>query len=999
MKRRFLTIFLAVLMALSVMLPLAVAASAASSPIVRLLYASGDESKYIEFTDLTNLGSGDRLTALVDTGNKTVFLRLKNYQADGGIYVKVPDANWSVFVSVAGTNTLNMHYNELTKSWMALGTNGALFVYPINESDSLSVTGNYGSGAQKALTADYYAFQAADIVFSNLSSASMNVNVKFKMNVAGYSSKGVYPFKADGKNAEARLVNTSFTYTFHSNYPLPIPEDTPIVLDGKTYFFTDYATDNASGMSAHAYHKLKYADTFTGLLHIDVTNGYYYGGPYSGEYNIAQLSKRYLARFDNIWRYHAIAKNCSLSLHKITPAEVKSAFSFPLAYGYKLPAKTNGSGFDARIVWTDGDDTTDLTGTAAEYGKKYKATISFVPYGFNEAPTASELIAAEEDAVPKGAYSTGRSASTVNTSIQDDFFVRYNALIKPALKITKQPEDYVGSGFNKTAYFTIDTNDTSAAYQWQMSTTGGSADSEWTDLADSYGSGGNIRIAGTKGKNLIYNFNATGEAGVKLRYFRCVVSRGTDKLVSKTVEYSFKEDTTPVVTVSEIMIGGFTFQAGAGDVFYNSPYAMVDDKTASSSSGGTDYKVQIVDDKGIWYEGEAGASSATPTADTKFAAGKTYTYRIKLKNTANSTFASSLTIKQISTGRQPDKITKYTDGTVIADFTFGPIGNVIKRIYLYNFVPPYNSMGTMYPTVRDDAGYKLDSGFTKGWYEDGSENLLSSSRQIGNKYYMNIFLYTTDGDEFAAVNGKPDASIEEIRDRDGITYWPDKIEYSFTKNSDGTPNYRYLNIKVTCECKETHITKGGKITDLDMPAAGQALDTEVTRETPQIDFQEMFYRINGERVDAATAKPEEGDIVDIVFTFKEYGEGVNKMHFDKDIYTIWYIGGNEEENAVKVFRDTSYGDETICAFVYTVHVPAGTTPPETDVMLGDVNNDGKVTAADARLALRRAVNLETYAPGSREFTACDVTKDSKISAADARKILRGAVGLENPATW
>lgn len=63
-------------------------------------------------------------------------------------------------------------------------------------------------------------------------------------------------------------------------------------------------------------------------------------------------------------------------------------------------------------------------------------------------------------------------------------------------------------------------------------------------------------------------------------------------------------------------------------------------------------------------------------------------------------------------------------------------------------------------------------------------------------------------------------------------------------------------------------------------------------------------------------------------------------------------------------------------------------------LLGDVNGDGKVTAADARLALRRAVGLESYAEGSASFLACDVTFDGKVTAADARKILRAAVGLE-----
>lgn len=75
--------------------------------------------------------------------------------------------------------------------------------------------------------------------------------------------------------------------------------------------------------------------------------------------------------------------------------------------------------------------------------------------------------------------------------------------------------------------------------------------------------------------------------------------------------------------------------------------------------------------------------------------------------------------------------------------------------------------------------------------------------------------------------------------------------------------------------------------------------------------------------------------------------------------------------------------------------------PKTEAafMLGDVDADEKITASDARLALRKAVALETFGPESREFRAADVDKDSKVTAADARLILRAAVDLEDPKTW
>lgn len=66
----------------------------------------------------------------------------------------------------------------------------------------------------------------------------------------------------------------------------------------------------------------------------------------------------------------------------------------------------------------------------------------------------------------------------------------------------------------------------------------------------------------------------------------------------------------------------------------------------------------------------------------------------------------------------------------------------------------------------------------------------------------------------------------------------------------------------------------------------------------------------------------------------------------------------------------------------------------TVVVLGDINGDGKITAADARLALRQAVGLDR--PKDWEKAAALVTGGEKVSAKDARKILRIAVGLDQP---
>lgn len=69
-----------------------------------------------------------------------------------------------------------------------------------------------------------------------------------------------------------------------------------------------------------------------------------------------------------------------------------------------------------------------------------------------------------------------------------------------------------------------------------------------------------------------------------------------------------------------------------------------------------------------------------------------------------------------------------------------------------------------------------------------------------------------------------------------------------------------------------------------------------------------------------------------------------------------------------------------------------TVAKRVDARIGDINSDGRVTAADARLALRAAAKLETLQDNA--FLAADVDFDGKTSASDARKILRVAAGLE-----
>jgi hypothetical protein len=62
-------------------------------------------------------------------------------------------------------------------------------------------------------------------------------------------------------------------------------------------------------------------------------------------------------------------------------------------------------------------------------------------------------------------------------------------------------------------------------------------------------------------------------------------------------------------------------------------------------------------------------------------------------------------------------------------------------------------------------------------------------------------------------------------------------------------------------------------------------------------------------------------------------------------------------------------------------------------MLGDVNMDGKVTAADARVALRISAKLDTGT--SVMLLAADCDGKERVTAADARIILRVSAKLQS----
>ena len=104
--------------------------------------------------------------------------------------------------------------------------------------------------------------------------------------------------------------------------------------------------------------------------------------------------------------------------------------------------------------------------------------------------------------------------------------------------------------------------------------------------------------------------------------------------------------------------------------------------------------------------------------------------------------------------------------------------------------------------------------------------------------------------------------------------------------------------------------------------------------------------------------------------------------------------GQTETRAIPKLKPTEPASPTDATPIDAT--PTDATPTDAVRKLGDVDGNGKIEAADARLALRASVGLEPdITPDTDAWLACDVDGDGAVTSADARLILRASVGLED----
>ena len=88
---------------------------------------------------------------------------------------------------------------------------------------------------------------------------------------------------------------------------------------------------------------------------------------------------------------------------------------------------------------------------------------------------------------------------------------------------------------------------------------------------------------------------------------------------------------------------------------------------------------------------------------------------------------------------------------------------------------------------------------------------------------------------------------------------------------------------------------------------------------------------------------------------------------------------------------TSSSDEPVDV-TENITIQLSSSSDDAQRLIGDINADGRITAADARLLLRYTAKLESLDSETLKYS--DANNDGKITAADARLILRVSAKLD-----
>ena len=268
---------------------------------------------------------------------------------------------------------------------------------------------------------------------------------------------------------------------------------------------------------------------------------------------------------------------------------------------------------------------------------------------------------------------------------------------------------------------------------------------------------------------------------------------------------------------------------------------------------------------------------------------------------------------------------------------------------------------------------------TTGEYKDYVYGITEF--EVGHKYTVQITLKVKDGYKFL-TDGYYNEVVGEINMEPAIEYGSHSdaeltIGYEFPVVEAPEHIHEYVSVVTaptctakgyttyTCACGDTYT----------------ADETEMVAHTPEI--------IPGKPATTTETGLTDGEKCSVCGTVTKEQTVIDKIPEDHEHTPGEWVVVTPAEVGVEGKEQKKC---TGCDEVLEERAIPALENPGTDIMLGDVNKDGKITAADARLALRIAAKIDV--PDEYQAVAANYNQDDKITAADARLILRKAARID-----
>lgn len=155
----------------------------------------------------------------------------------------------------------------------------------------------------------------------------------------------------------------------------------------------------------------------------------------------------------------------------------------------------------------------------------------------------------------------------------------------------------------------------------------------------------------------------------------------------------------------------------------------------------------------------------------------------------------------------------------------------------------------------------------------------------------------------------------------------------------------------------------------------------------------VYKGLDGEDYGSGYFRHDYKDALQLTLTFTDGREPVSGTLAELEEKTGYRFNSSSPQEVWEWQKLDEMKVIVLCGREYTFTVTLSDAP-EGVYGPGDVDGDGAVTSADARLALRASVQLERFKNGSGKAVAADVNHDGVIGSDDARLILRASVKLE-----